>query len=102
MTDSMFRKLPDPSASSVTVYVDGEPVEAQQGETVAAVLLRQRELASRTTPVQETPRAPFCMMGVCFDCLAIVDGAPSTQSCLVSVREGMRVDRQFGRQGVMP
>ncbi len=102
MTDSMFRKLHDPAVASVTVYVDGEPVEAQHGETVAAVLLRQREPASRTTPVGESPRAPFCMMGVCFDCLAIVDGAPSTQSCLVPVREGMRVNRQFGRQGVAP
>lgn len=97
----MFRKLRDPNASMFTVYVDGEPVEAEHGETVAAVLLRQRSLTSRTTPVHESPRAPHCMMGVCFDCLAIVDGVASTQSCLVSVQEGMRVERQFGRRSVV-
>ncbi|MBK1710972.1 2Fe-2S iron-sulfur cluster-binding protein [Marichromatium gracile] len=47
-----------------------------------------------------TPRAPFCMMGVCFDCLAVIDGVPSTQSCLVTVQEGMQVERQYGRRSV--
>jgi hypothetical protein len=40
------------------------------------------------------------MMGVCFDCLAIVDGASSTQTCLVPVAEGMCVERQLGRPKV--
>ena len=98
----MFAKLREVSVPTLTIYIDGEPVEAQVGETVAGVLLRQRALASRTTPVHESPRAPFCMMGVCFDCLAVVDGVASTQSCLVTVREGMRVERQYGRRSVMP
>lgn len=98
----MFRKLHETAPSTVTVYIDGKHVEAERGETVAAVLLRQQTPASRTTPVHGSPRAPFCMMGVCFDCLAIVDGEASTQSCLVTVQEGMRVERQFGRRSVMP
>lgn len=100
MTDSMFRKLPDAAPSLLTVYIDGQPVKAEEGESVAGVLLREESAASRTTPVFESPRAPFCMMGVCFDCLAVVDGAPSTQSCLVTVKEGMCVERQLGRRRV--
>ncbi len=100
MTDSMFRKLPDAAPSLLTVYIDGQPVKAEEGESVAGVLLREKSAASRTTPVLESPRAPFCMMGVCFDCLAVVDGMPSTQSCLVTVKEGMRVERQLGRRRV--
>jgi predicted molibdopterin-dependent oxidoreductase YjgC len=96
----MFKKLPEPGAVSLTLYIDGEAVEAHPGETVAAVLLRQQIPASRSTPVNQSPRAPFCMMGVCFDCLAVVDGAASTQTCLVTVQEGMRVARQFGRRSV--
>ena len=96
----MFRKINDSGGTVLTLTVDGQPVTAEPGETVAAVLLRQQTPASRSTTVQGSPRAPFCMMGVCFDCLAIVDGAASTQSCLVTVREGMRVDRQFGRWSV--
>lgn len=96
----MFKRLPDATPSPVTVYIDGQPVEAEEGESVAGVLLRQKTLVSRTTPVLNSPRAPFCMMGVCFDCLAIVDGAPSTQSCLVTVKEGMRIERQHGRRSI--
>ncbi|MFN3352857.1 MAG: 2Fe-2S iron-sulfur cluster-binding protein, partial [Brevundimonas sp.] len=45
-----------------------------------------------------SPRAPFCMMGVCFDCMAEVDGVSSVQTCLVTVREGMSVARQMGKR----
>ena len=96
----MFQKLNDSGSSMLTLTIDGQAVTAEPGETVAAVLLRQQTPANRSTPVQGSPRAPYCMMGVCFDCLAIVDGAASTQSCLVTVREGMRVERQFGRRSV--
>lgn len=42
------------------------------------------------------------MMGVCFDCLAVVDGVSSVQTCLTPVREGMRIERQQGRPDVTP
>jgi hypothetical protein len=102
MSASMFRKLHEPGAQALTVYIDDVAVPAETGETVAAVLLRQESAATRTTPVNESPRAPYCMMGVCFDCLAIVDGVASTQTCLVTVHEGMRVQRQFGKRSVLP
>ncbi|ARP82002.1 (2Fe-2S)-binding protein [Bordetella genomosp. 8] len=98
----MFRKLHEPGAQALTVYIDGAAVSAEPGESVAAVLLRQDTAATRTTPVKESPRAPYCMMGVCFDCLAIVDGVASTQTCLVTVQEGMRIERQFGKRSVLP
>ncbi len=96
----MFKKLHEAGTTTLTVYIDGQPATAELGESVAAVLLREPSLASRTTPVHGTPRAPFCMMGVCFDCLAVVDGVASTQSCLVSVHPGMTIKRQFGRRSV--
>ncbi len=96
----MFRKINDSGSPVVTLIVDGQAVSAEPGESVAAVLLRQPTPASRSSPVHGSPRAPFCMMGVCFDCLAIVDGAASMQTCLVTVRDGMRVQRQLGRQSV--
>jgi hypothetical protein len=100
MSASLFRKLPDPGAQPLTLYVDGQAVAAEHGESVAAVLLRLDPPLSRTTPVKESPRAPYCMMGVCFECLAIVDGVASTQTCLVQARPGMRVERQHGRRQV--
>ena len=38
---------------------------------------------------------PYCLMGVCFECLMEIDGEPDVQSCLVTVREGMVVRRQL-------
>ena len=96
----MFRKLHEPAASPVTLYIDGAAVAAEAGESVAAVLLRQSPLWSRTTPVTQSRRAPYCMTGVCFDCLARVDGEASVQTCLAVVRDGMRVERQHGRRSL--
>ena len=53
-------------------------------------------LPTRTTPVSNAPRAPYCMMGVCFECLIEIDGVPNQQGCLIPVVEGMRIDRQLG------
>lgn len=96
----MFRKLHDPGPSAVTIHIDGRPVMAEAGETIAAVLLRQAEGWNRTTPVSQSPRAPYCMMGVCFECLVEVDGLGSVQGCLTPVREGMKVTRQQGRRSL--
>jgi D-hydroxyproline dehydrogenase subunit gamma len=79
----------------VTILLDEEPVEAFEGETVAAVLLARGEIATRRTPGGE-PRGIFCGMGVCFDCLMIVDGVPNTRACMTWVREGLDVRFQDG------
>lgn len=57
---------------------------------------------ARHTPVLETPRAPYCLMGVCFDCLATVDGETSVQTCLLEARPGMRIERPTGKLRVSP
>ena len=95
----MFRPL-HTGHETVAVIVDGIAVQAEVGESVAAVLLRQTPAFARTTPVSGARRAPYCMMGVCFECLAIVDGVGSVQTCLTPVREGMHIERQHGRRGI--
>jgi predicted molibdopterin-dependent oxidoreductase YjgC len=79
----------------VEIVLDGRRVEAYEGETLAAVLLAQGEIATRTTTKGE-PRGIFCGMGICFDCLVVVDGVPSTRACMTWVRDGMVVSRQDG------
>lgn len=96
----MFRKLHEPIETGTTVAIDGVSVAAERGESVAAVLLRQAQPWSRETPVSGARRGPYCMMGVCFDCLAEVDGVASVQTCLTQVRDGMRVTRQIGKRRI--
>ena len=95
----MFQKLPDASApgpGAVGLQIDGRTCQARAGESVAAALLAAGISACRTTPVGNQPRGPYCMMGVCFDCLVVIDGRPNQQACMTIVREGMRVERQQG------
>ncbi len=93
----MFRNALDGPAGrpTMTVLVAGVETPAWEGETVASVLLRV-PAAWRRTPVSGGARAPYCQMGTCFDCLAVVDGTGSVQGCLVPVRPGMRIERQDG------
>lgn len=93
----MFKQLADPDSGSFSVFIDGVQVAARPGDTVAALLLRTPPYIARHTAVTETPRAPYCMMGVCFDCLATVDGETSVQTCLVGAAPGMRIERPIGK-----
>jgi D-hydroxyproline dehydrogenase subunit gamma len=79
----------------VSLTLDGRTVTAYEGETVAAVLLAEGHVATRTTP-GGSPRGVYCGMGVCFDCLVVVDGVPNTRACVTWAREGMNVARQDG------
>src|SRR6266545_3467409 len=92
--DSMFKRLPDPAGKTVEIFIDGERVIAREGDTVAAALLAAGHLSCRTTPISGAPRGPYCMMGVCFECLVTVDGVGNRQGCLVRVREGMQIFTQ--------
>ncbi len=93
----MFKRLGS-TGTEVMLKVDGKPVRARSGDTVAAALLAAGIDHCRTTPVTGAPRAPYCLMGVCFDCLVTIDGVGSRQGCLVPVREGMAVETQLGRR----
>lgn len=79
----------------VSLTLDEHAVTAYEGETVAAMLLAEGHLAMRTTP-GGSPRGVYCGMGVCFDCLVVVDGVPNTRACVTWVRDGMVVARQDG------
>jgi len=93
----MFRRLLD-EGKSVHVTIDGERFAAREGDSVAAALLASGRTACRTTPVSGAPRGPYCMMGVCFDCLVAVDGVGNRQGCLVRVAEGMAIETQRGKR----
>ena len=99
---SMFRRLPDAGEATVALVVDGVACTARAGDTVAAAMLAAGRVACRTTPVSGAPRGPYCLMGVCFDCLVTIDGVPNRQACLVTVHDGMRIERQHGARAIAP
>jgi predicted molibdopterin-dependent oxidoreductase YjgC len=76
----------------LTVKVDGEPVRAFAGESVATVLLAMGKRSFRHTDKNHTPRGLFCGMGVCFDCLVTVDDQPNVRACMTPVQAGMVIE----------
>jgi D-hydroxyproline dehydrogenase subunit gamma len=91
----MFERLAAPR-HPLRLTFEGRTIEAQQGDTVAAALVAAGVTYFRETPVSGAQRAPYCMMGVCFDCLVEIDGIANRQACMVGVVEGMSVRRQRG------
>jgi len=91
----MFRRV-EPAAEVIRFVYEGSEVIAQPGDSVAAALLLAGETSLRTTPVSGLRRAPYCMMGVCFECLMEIDVVGNRQACLTPVTAGMQVRRQSG------
>jgi D-hydroxyproline dehydrogenase subunit gamma len=89
----MFERSLEARGKIVAVTIDGVRVVAHEGDSVAAALLLADVGWTRRSNVTGAPRAPYCMMGVCFECLVTIDGIASEQACLVRVREGMRIER---------
>ncbi len=84
------------SARRVLIRVDGKPIEAWEGQTVAAALWSAGRRQLRRTSRFEQPRGVFCGMGVCFDCLMQINGRPNVQACRIEVEDAMDVRTQQG------
>jgi sarcosine oxidase subunit alpha len=88
-------RLPDAQfAPDCTVTVDGHPVPARAGESVASALVAAgRPLVARSYKYHR-PRGPFCLSGTCGSCLVRVDGLPNRRACRTPCRDGLRVETQ--------
>ncbi|HEY8612038.1 MAG TPA: (2Fe-2S)-binding protein, partial [Roseomonas sp.] len=90
----MFAQRPEARPAEVEVFVEDRLVMVPEGASAAAAVLLAGLPAIRETPVSGAPRLPYCMMGVCFDCLAEIDGVANRQACMVPVAPGMRIAPQ--------
>jgi D-hydroxyproline dehydrogenase subunit gamma len=96
----MFRRVFTPPTQTVTVTVEGKPFAVTAGDSVAAAVFAAGFDHTRTSPISGFRRAPYCMMGVCFECLVEIDGVPNQQACMTPVREGMHIKLQKGARGI--
>ena len=91
----MFRLIDKTAPELVEIEFDGIAVAVPAGVSLAAVIFYLDAIPARHTILSNSPRAPFCMMGVCFECLLEVDGIDNQRACQVEVKAGMRVRRQL-------
>lgn len=79
----------------MAITVDGEPVEAYLGETVAAVLMARGDAELRRTR-HGASRGLYCGMGLCFECLVMVNGVANVRACMTWANDGMEVRHMAG------
>ncbi|MCZ7571117.1 MAG: (2Fe-2S)-binding protein [Ardenticatenaceae bacterium] len=86
-----------PRGHTVTITVDGAPLPALAGQTIAGALLAAGRRSWRHTR-RGRPRGLFCGIGLCFDCLVTANGTPNVRACLTVVAEGMVVETNLDEQ----
>jgi hypothetical protein len=99
-TERLFRPL-EPAENTVQIEFEGVWLAVPAGVSLAAALLSGGVTHTRDSAVSGRPGAPYCMMGVCFECLVEVDAQANCQACLLPVRAGMRVRRQRGARDLL-
>lgn len=87
-----WRRTGPEVTGTVEIFVDGRPVPALDGQSVAGALHRAGAEVLGRNPVTGEPRGAFCGMGVCFECELTIDGRPGSRACMTHVRAGLRVE----------
>ncbi|QUH03262.1 (2Fe-2S)-binding protein [Saccharopolyspora erythraea] len=82
----------------MNVLVDGARVQARPGQTVAGLLLSRGQVSWRSTRRGGRPRGVFCGIGVCFDCLVVVNGIADVRACQRVLEDGDEVRTQRGAE----
>jgi sarcosine oxidase subunit alpha len=78
----------------VKIYYQGRPIEAFEGDTVAAALLAAGVDTFSRSFKYHRRRSPSCLSGQCSRCTMNVDGRMHVKTCQTSVTEGMVVEPQ--------
>lgn len=91
----MFRRATD-IRNPVELTFEGRPITAEAGETVAAALFAAGIAGFRISAEAGGERAPYCMIGNCFDCMVLIEGMGGRQACQERVCDGMVIHRHPG------
>ena len=84
------------SSEKVRIEFEGKALQVPAGISVAAAVLGHADdHHCRNTPFSGEKRAPYCLIGVCHECLMEIDGRPYQQACMITVEEGMKIRKQI-------
>lgn len=85
-----LQRLQELQRSVLVFELDGERCEALAGDTVLTAILTQRHRL-RDNEFTATPRAGFCMMGACHDCIVWTARGERVRACTTMLQAGMRL-----------
>ena len=78
------------------IEVNGDKIDAYEGETVAAALIAAGLKTFRRTSRNDHPRGMYCGIGLCYECMMVINGKPNTRACQTLVSHGCQVETQEG------
>lgn len=74
---------------TITLSVNGQPVQVPAGTTVAVALTLLRQPCR--TSISGQPRGPLCAMGICYECRVTINGNPHRLACQTLCAPGMDI-----------
>ena len=74
-------------SGQISFTFNGDNYEGAQGQSIAAALMASGVRELRTTRFHNEPRLIFCGIGVCFDCVVVVNGVANQRACLVEIQQ---------------
>lgn len=78
--------------ATVEFTFGGTAVRACEGDTLAMALWAAGERVLRHSSRDGSDRSLLCNMGICYECLVVVDGA-TVRACTTVVKAGVHVER---------
>jgi predicted molibdopterin-dependent oxidoreductase YjgC len=86
----LFQRLVPRSGAPIPFTIDGQPVEAREGDLLLTAILLHRS-SLRRFEFGGADRAGFCLMAVCQDCwVGLADGR-RVRACTTPIESGMAV-----------
>jgi len=76
----------------IQITVNGNLIDAYEGETVAVALLAVGISPFRLSPKNKEPRSLYCGMGICYECLVTINGIHAIRACITLVESGMNIE----------
>jgi len=78
----------------VNFTFNGESFKGVAGQSIAAALMAEGVRELRKTRFDKEPRLIFCGIGICFDCVVVVNGIANQRACLVEITDGAKIESQ--------
>ena len=85
-----FKRLTEIGREPITIFVDGVPVPALEGDTLIVAMLGTGKFL-RSSEFGDGKRAGFCLMGACQDCWVWTEDYGRLRACSTVANDGMQI-----------
>ncbi len=90
MNGARFTRLAEQDRQTVTFFVNGQAIEALEGDTLLVAILAAKDHV-RQSEFGDGNRAGFCLMGSCQDCWVTSESGERIKACSTRIVAEMRI-----------